>query len=147
MKKAESFFSEEEKGRILEAIQAAEKNTSGEIVVHLENKCSAEVLDRASYIFGKLKMHETEKRNGVLIYLALIDRKFAILGDAGIHAATPDNFWDKIKENMASYFKESKFLEALVEGIEMTGKALKEYFPYQEDDVNELKNDISFGKK
>ncbi|MBA7513992.1 hypothetical protein ES705_06010 [subsurface metagenome] len=146
MTKAELFFNKDEKARILEAIKSAEKETSGEIRVHLENKCTEDVLDRASYLFGKLKMHKTEKRNGVLFYLAIQDKKFAILGDAGINAVTPEDFWDTIKDTMSALFIEVKFSEGLIQGIDMAGKALQEFFPYQEDDVNELRDDISFGK-
>lgn len=125
---------------------ASEKNTSGEIRVHLENHCHGDVLDRAALLFETLKMHKTDKRNGVLFYLAVEDRKFAILGDAGINAVTPDNFWDKIKEKMLISFSEGKFSEGLCTGIQMAGEALQEHFPYQKTDVNELTDDLSYGK-
>ena len=140
------FFSTEEKSKIVEAIKHAELNTSGEIRLHLENRCKKDALDRATYIFEKLKMHKTELRNGVLFYLAVKDQKFAILGDAGINAKVPDNFWDNIKEHMLSNFKEGKYSAGLEEGIKMTGEQLKKHFPYQSDDVNELSDEISFGK-
>jgi uncharacterized membrane protein len=146
MKKAEDFFTNEEKEKIIEAIKSAEKDTSGEIRVHLENNLKDDVLDRAAFLFEKLKMHSTEERNGVLFYLAVKDRKFAILGDAGINAVTPENFWDEIKDKMSSYFKEGQYTEGLVSGIAMAGKALKIHFPYKSDDVNELSDEISFGK-
>lgn len=146
MAKAEQFFTGEEKKLILQSIKTAEKDTSGEIRVHLENRCPGDVLDRAAFLFEKLKMHQTEKRNGVLFYLAVADRKFAILGDAGINAVTPDNFWDEIKDTMTALFSENKFAEGLSKGIEMTGEAMHKYFPYQQDDINELPDDISFGK-
>ncbi len=146
MKTAEQFFTSEEKKQILQSIQAAEKDTSGEIRVHLENKCPVDVLDRAAFLFEKLKMHKTEKRNGVLFYLAIVDRKFAILGDAGINAVTPDDFWDQIKVTMSALFSEGKFAEGLSKGIHMTGEALRKNFPYQQNDINELPDDISFGK-
>jgi uncharacterized membrane protein len=146
MKKAEDFFTNEDKAKIVEAIIIAEKDTSGEIRVHLENSVEGDVLDRAAYLFQKLKMHNTDKRNGVLFYLAVKDRKFAIIGDGGINAVTPENFWDGIKDNMLSFFKDEKFTEGLVNGIVMAGKALKEHFPYQSDDINELSDEISFGK-
>jgi uncharacterized membrane protein len=146
MKTADTFFTPEEKNRILEAIRTAEKDTSGEIRVHLENHCREDVLDRASNIFAKLKMHKTEKRNGVLFYMAIADKKFAILGDAGINAVVPGNFWDEIKQEMAEYFAEGKFTEGMAKGIEKAGKALKKDFPWQKDDINELPDDISFGK-
>jgi uncharacterized membrane protein len=144
--KPENFFTKEEKQIIVEAIQVAEHNTSGEIRVHIENTCKEDVLDRATYIFEKLKMHETAKRNAVLFYLSINDHKFAILGDAGINAITPDDFWDTIKETVLSHFKKSEFIEGLKQGILMTGNALKDNFPYMSDDVNELSDEISFGK-
>ena len=144
---AVNFFNREEKARIKSAIQEAELNTSGEIRVHIENRCREDVMDRAAWWFAKLEMHKTELRNGVLFYLAIKDRKFAILGDAGINAVTPDDFWDKIKENMLAHFTEGRFTEGLSEGILMAGEQLKVNFPHQKDDVNELSDDISFGGK
>ncbi len=143
--KADKFFSEEEKKEILGAIKEAELNTSGEIRIHIENKCNENVLDRAAFLFEKLNMHKTEKRNGVLFYLAISDQKFAILGDVGINQVTPDDFWDEIKEEVISCFKDARFIEGLKTGILKTGMALKDKFPYQLDDVNELPDDISFG--
>jgi uncharacterized membrane protein len=147
MTKAEDFFTKEDKEKIVEAIKSAEKNTSGELRVHLENSLKGDVLDRAAFLFQKLGMHNTEKRNGVLFYLAVKDRKFAIIGDAGINAVTPENFWDEIKDRMVSCFIKDNFAEGLIHGIDMAGEALKKYFPYQSDDVNELSDEISFGKK
>ena len=144
---AVNFFSKEEKALIKSAVQEAELNTSGEIRVHIENRCREDVMDRAAWWFAKLEMHKTEKRNGVLFYLAVKDRKFAILGDAGINAVTPEDFWDQIKEKMLAHFRESRFAEGLREGILMAGEQLKAHFPYQKDDVNELSDDISFGGK
>jgi len=143
--KPSKFFSKEEKDSIKQAVAKAELNTSGEIRVHIEGVCADDVLDRAAYIFEKLGIHKTEKRNGVLFYLAVKDRKFAILGDAGINEVTPDNFWDNIKDVMFNYFKENKFTEGLVTGIKMAGEQLKSHFPYMKDDVNELSDEISFG--
>ncbi len=143
----QKYFSEENKLQITNAIRVAELNTSGEIRVHIEKKCKGNVLDRAAYLFGKLEMHKTELRNGVLFYLAIEDRKFAILGDAGINQKVPDNFWEEIKEGMASDFKEGNFTKGLSEGIIKAGDQLKKHFPYQQDDVNELSDEISFGEK
>ncbi|MBN1118939.1 MAG: TPM domain-containing protein [Bacteroidales bacterium] len=144
--KADKFFTDKQKKTIVEAIAEAENNTSGEIRVHIENTCSEDVLDRAAFLFEKLEMHKTEKRNGVLFYLAVNDRKFAILGDAGINAVTSADFWDKIKEELILHFKESNFTEGLSKGIRMSGEALKQHFPYKTDDKNELTDEISFGK-
>ncbi len=144
---AQSFFTEEEKKQITDAIKKAELNTSGEIRLHVEGKCPEDVLDRAAYWFEKLEMHKTELRNGVLFYLAVSDQKFAILGDAGLNAKVPGDFWEKIKAHMLSKFKEGLYTAGLAEGILMAGEQLKSNFPHQTDDVNELSDEISFGKK
>lgn len=143
---AANFFSREQKDQIRSAVAEAELNTSGEIRVHIDNHCREDVLDRAAWWFGRLEMQKTEKRNGVLFYLAVKDKKFAILGDAGINSVTPEHFWDHIKEAMLEEFSGDRFCEGLCKGISMAGEALQEHFPHQEDDVNELPDDISFGK-
>lgn len=143
---ASKFFTSKQKQQIINAIKEAELNTSGEIRVHIENHCKKEVLDRAATVFAALKMHKTKLRNGVLFYLAIKDHKFAILGDGGINAVVPDNFWDNIKEMMQHEFTENEFTEGLSSGIKMAGEQLKAHFPYQPDDINELNDDISFGE-
>ena len=140
------FLGKENESLIVKAIGKAENQTSGEIRVHVENKCSEEVLDRAAWLFKKLKMHETKDRNGVLIYLSVNDRKFAIIGDAGINKVVPEGFWNDIKEMMIGHFKKGEFAIGLINGIEKTGEHLKQYFPHQDDDVNELPDEISYGK-
>ncbi|APF17510.1 protein of unknown function DUF477 [Caldithrix abyssi DSM 13497] len=139
------FLSKEEQQQIIRAIQEAEKETSGEIRLHIESRCKDDPLERAKAIFQKLKMHQTALRNGVIVYLAADDRKFAIWGDKGINEKVPENFWEDVKEAMAELFKQNRFAEGLEKGISMIGDKLKEYFPYQSDDVNELSDDISFG--
>jgi len=138
------YFSEESKLKITNAIRSAESNTSGEIRVHIEKHCKGDVLDRAAYIFDKLQMQRTDLRNGVLFYLAYDDRKFAILGDAGINQKVPDNFWEEIKDEMTVEFGEGNFADGLSKGIMKAGDKLKKHFPWQEDDVNELPDEISF---
>ena len=145
--KPSEFLNKEQQKLITDAIKEAELNTSGEIRVHIEADCKEDVLDRAAFMFEKLAMHKTELRNGVLFYLSVIDKKFAILGDAGINAVTPDNFWEEIKETVISHFKKNEFDLGLSAGIKMAGEALKKHFPYQSDDVNELSDEISFGKE
>jgi uncharacterized membrane protein len=142
--KASTFFSKEQQERILNSIKEAEKETSGEIRIHIETSCDGDVLDRAAWIFRKLGMHKTAGRNGVLFYLAVSNRKFAILGDAGINSKVPEGFWDKIRELLMQNFKDNKFTEGLSEGILLAGEQLKTHFPYKSDDVNELPDDISF---
>lgn len=142
---AKSFFTKQQKEDIKQAILNAELDTSGEIRVHIENNCNGDVKDRAAYIFNKLRIHKTELRNGVLFYLAIKNRKFAILGDQGINLVVTENFWDKIKNSMMDHFRENEFTEGLIGGINCTGIQLKKHFPYQTDDINELSDEISFG--
>jgi uncharacterized membrane protein len=142
----QKYFTEENKLQITNAIRVAEMNTSGEVRLHIEKYCKGDALDQAAYVFGKLEMHKTLLRNGVLFYLAVEDRKFAILGDAGINQKVPVDFWDKTKELVLSKFREGNITEGLTSGILMAGEQLKAHFPYLEGDKNELNNDISFGK-
>jgi len=142
-----NFFTSQEKEDITIAIKNAELDTSGEIRVHVENTCKGDVKDQAAYLFEKLEMQKTEQRNGVLFYLAIKNRKFAILGDVGINKVVEDNFWDNIRDHMLNHFRENNFVDGLVEGITMAGQQLKKHFPYQKDDVNELSDEISFGKE
>ena len=141
---ARSFFTKEEQQNIVAAIKEAELNTSGEIRVHIENHCKEEALERAAEVFYDLKMNRTAARNGILFYLAVKDHKFAIIGDEGINKEVEHDFWNDIKDEMISNFKENKFAEGLIAGILKCGDKLKEYFPYQNDDVNELSDEISF---
>ncbi len=144
MSNAASFFTENQKGRITQAITDAELNTSGEIRVHLENHCREDVLDRAAYLFDKLDMKKTEMRNAVLFYVAVKDRKFAILGDSGINSLVEENFWQEVKDILLTHFKNGDFTEGLEAGISKAGEKLKKHFPYQTDDMNELSNEITF---
>lgn len=141
------FFTEAEINRINLAIEEAEKNTSGEIRVHIDLKCKEDVMDRAAFIFEKLEMHKTVLRNSVLFYLATEDHKFAILGDVGINQKVPENFWDQIKEGMLAHFKNGEFTEGISIGVKMAGEELSAHFPFKKDDIDELDNTISFGKK
>lgn len=142
---AKNFFSNEEKDDIKQAILDAELNTSGEIRVHIENKHKGDVLERAVYIFKKLRMDQTGQHNGVLFYLSIQTRSFAIIGDEGINAAVPEGFWESSKKLMINHFREGRFTQGLVEGIAEAGVQLKRHFPFQAEDVNELSDDISFG--
>ncbi|MDX9845648.1 MAG: TPM domain-containing protein [Tenuifilaceae bacterium] len=144
---ADEYFKLGERIRIVDAVKQAEKNTSGEIRVHIENHTKKDILDRAADVFALLKMHKTEQRNGVLFYLALNDKQFAVLGDAGINAVVPKDFWESIKDEMVKHFAQNDFTQGLITGITMAGVKLKEHFPYQTDDVNELPDEISFGKQ
>ncbi len=144
MAKASTFFNEEQKAKILASIKEAEEASSGEIRVHIETSFEGDVLDRAAWVFKKLGMHKTALRNGVLFYLAVETRKFAVIGDVGINAKVHKDFWNSTKEVMLKNFREGNFTEGLSKGIILAGEQLKTHFPHQKDDVNELPDDISF---
>jgi uncharacterized membrane protein len=143
--KTRRFFSNKEKEKIIEAIRQAESLTSGEIRVHVESKSGKDPLLRAQEVFTSLGMTDTELRNGVMIYLAIKERKFAIIGDRGIDQVVPKNFWEETKDRMKALFKEGKFAEGICLGIASTGEHLAAYFPCQPGDINELSNEISEG--
>lgn len=144
MSNAVNILNREEDRQVVEAIQQAERNTSGEIKVHIENHCKGNVEQRSLFVFKHLKLNETKLHNGVLIYLSVKDRKFAILGDEGIDKVVEEGFWNDVKDLMLSHFKEGRFAEGLVQGIQRCGEKLKAYFPYQTDDINEIPDDISY---
>ena len=144
MSNAITILNREEDHRIVKAIKQAEKNTSGEIKVHIENHCKGNVEERSLFVFNRLKLNKTKLRNGVLIYLAVKDHKFAILGDEGINKVVEDGFWNDVKDLMQSRFKENRFADGLEEGIMRCGEKLKNFFPYQSDDTNEVPDDISY---
>ena len=137
----------EQEAALVEAIRQAELRTSGEIRVHLEDTCpTPEPLDRAAQVFAELGMHHTAQRNGVLFYLAWQSRQFAIIGDTGINAAVPDDFWETAKENVLHHFRTEKYVVGLEQGIRLAGEQLRRYFPYDAaTDENELDDSISFG--
>ncbi len=130
----------------MSAIRNAEKQTSGEIRVHIDNKCPKPVLEQAYEIFMRLGMSETEAKNGVLIYLSLDDRKVAIIGDSGIDGCVEANFWEDVKERMIDFFRKGHITEGICDAIGLTGEKLKIHFPYRDDDKNELSDEISFEK-
>lgn len=143
---AKSFLSPAEREDIQRTIAEAELQTSGEIRVHIEDAFKGEIMSRGQEVFKKLKMHETNEHNGVLFYLAVKDRSFAIIADAGINTKVPEGFWEAISKEMSSEFAQGRFVQGLITGISMSGEQLKFYFPRQSNDKNELSNDISFGE-
>ena len=142
-KPVDQFLTTDEQEQVIAAIKQAELKTSGEIRVHIERHHEDEPYARATEIFGKLGMHETAQRNGVLIYVATGDHRFAIIGDEGIDAVTPDDFWESTKDAMQTLFRVGRFADGLVAGIMSVGTELLHHFPYQDDDENELPDEIS----
>jgi len=145
MSKVEDFLTPEEEQAVVEAIRMAEKETSGEIRVHIEKSTSIAAYDRALEVFHFLNMHETALKNGVLIYVAVSDKVFAICGDKGIDDVVSEDFWDSTKEAMAAHFKDGNFKQGLIDGIRKAGVQLQQYFPCADDDSDELSNEISKG--
>lgn len=145
MTKVEGFLSDFEEQEIVKAIQNAENNTSGEIRVHIENTSHKNPVDRALEVFYLLKMDATKQRNGILLYVAVESKQFAILGDEGIHKKVSDDFWNEEKELVLSHFAKKEYMKGLVRAIEQIGEKLKGYFPHQSNDINELPNEISKG--
>ncbi|WP_285652050.1 TPM domain-containing protein [Allomuricauda sp. NBRC 101325] len=145
MSHVEEFLTAEEEKEIINAIVEAEKNTSGEIRVHIEATAKIDHFSRAQQIFHFLKMDNTKEGNGVLIYVAVDDHKFVIYGDSGIDRAVPKGFWDTTKDVMQSHFKKGHFKQGIVEGILVAGKELEAHFPWDHNDTNELNNAISKG--
>ncbi|MCE3295775.1 MAG: hypothetical protein K0R65_1489 [Crocinitomicaceae bacterium] len=141
---AKDFFTEAQQQEVIAAISAAELNTSGEIRLHLVDSCAGDPKEEAIAVFEKLGMTATELRNGVLIFLAVQDKKFAIIGDKGINEAVPADFWDSIRDEILSNFKQGDYLRGLRQGISHVGEKLKAHFPFSDEDKNELSNDISF---
>ena len=145
MSKVEDFLSAQEEQEIVEAILQAEKNTSGEIRVHLESHTRLDHFDRAKEVFHILKMDNTKEENGVLIYVAVNDKKFAICGDKGIHKVVPPNFWETTKDVIQNHFSKGNYKEGIVAGILKAGIELESHFPWRHGDINELSNEVSKG--
>ncbi|WP_372945948.1 TPM domain-containing protein [Muriicola sp.] len=143
--KVEAFLTQEEEQEIVDAIRQAEKNTSGEIRVHIEHHTDADHYERAQEVFHELEMDKTRDANGVLIYIAVLDRTFVIYGDRGINEVVPKTFWNDTKEVIQTYFKQGQFKQGIVEGILKAGEELKGHFPIKSDDTNELSNEVSKG--
>ena len=129
---------------IINAIGDAEKNTSGEIRIHLDNICKVNPVKRAEEVFLRLGMDKTAQRNGVLIYLACKSKVFAIIGDKGINDVVPEGFWNDISAAMANHFRNGDFAIGLEAAVRAVGEKLKAFFPYSSDDINEQPDEISF---
>ncbi|HBR55784.1 MAG TPA: hypothetical protein DEA82_16995 [Flavobacteriaceae bacterium] len=145
MSKVEDFLTADEEMAIVEAIRTAEKNTSGEIRVHLEAHSKTDAFDRAADVFDFLHMNNTKLNNGVLIYIAVEDRTLVIMGDKGINDVVPPHFWESTKDAIIEKFKKGDMKQGLVDGILKAGEQLKKHFPRKNNDTNELPDDISVG--
>ena len=131
--------------RIIQAIIDAEKNTSGEIRVHLEKICGEDIMNRSAAVFARLHMHKTKLRNGVLFYIAYEDRKYCIIGDAGINAVVGEDFWEEETAILAKGFGAKDFNKGICDGIARVGVELRKHFPFDKGLSGELPNEISYG--
>lgn len=142
---AHAHFTPADERALERAIEQVESLTSAEIRIHVESRCPAEVLDRAAECFAALNMHLTAARNGVLLYLAIRDRKFAVIGDVGIHQFVGDDFWEQVQTAAHASLASNRWTDGLLEATAAVGNALVEHFPVADDDENELTNAISWG--
>ncbi len=145
MSQVEDFLTAAQEQQIIEAIRLAERNTSGEIRVHIEKSTSIAAYQRAMEVFHLLKMDNTKLQNGVLIYVAVDNHEFAICGDKGIDAVVPSDFWDCTRDAMQQQFKQGLFMQGLIDGVTRAGEKLRQYFPWEHGDTDELSNEISKG--
>lgn len=146
-RKNKPIFSDEQTQKLVNAIREAELQTSGEVRVYVERHCKyVDAIDRAGKVFDALEMDKTDLHNGVLFYVATVDRQIAIYADKGIHEATGRAFWNETLENAINIIKKEDIISGLCNAIQQVGAALHNYFPYNKDtDKNELPDDIVFG--
>jgi len=146
MIKITDYISLEDEKEIVEAIKKGEKQTSGEIRLHIEMNCPIDKpFDRALQVFEQLEMHKTDLQNGILIYVALKDHKLVVCGDKGINDILGQKYWEDTVTMMTGYFKNNQYKKGLIEGVTEIGQKLKQHFPFQSNDTNELSDDISKG--
>ena len=145
MSKVEAFLTPEEEQEIISAIRTAEKNTSGEIRIHMEASSEKDHYERALEVFHHLKMDNTKDANAVLVYIAVKDHQFVICGDKGINEVVPKDFWNTTKDIMQNHFKQGRYKLGIVDGVLKAGEELQIHFPWQTDDEDELSNEISKG--
>ncbi len=138
------LLSKEEEDRLIKAIELAEKQTSGEIRVHIEKESKEEAVTACVAKFHELEMQNTKQRNAILFYLAYKSKSFAVWGDEGIHEIVKDEFWKSITDSAIEHFRESDYITGLEKAIGLCGEQLKQHFPLQHDDKDELPNQISY---
>lgn len=143
--RAEEFLTTEELKRVRLAIGEAEKRTSGEIRVHLDDLIADNALDHAAFVFEELEMDRTKSRNGVLIYVSVVDRKVAVIGDSGINSKVDQGFWDDVLKLLVNAFRAGENSQGLVDAVALVGEKLSQFFPFEMGDDNELSNEVSIG--
>ena len=139
------FMAESDLDAVAGAVAEAEAGTSGEIRVHLDARCPGDPMTRAVEVFERLGMHRTALRNGVLVYLAIHDRKLAVIGDAGVHERVAPGYWEGLKETLVGHVREGRPRDGLVAAVRDVGETLRRHFPRAPDDRNELTDEVSLG--
>ena len=140
----EDFIPLEGQRRIAQAITEAERKTSGEICVHATPHCLGETLPQAEAVFNAMGLYRTQRRNAVLIYIAYRDRKVAILGDEGVNRQVSEGFWDEALQLLTYHLKRHSPVEGICAAVALIGDLLKDLFPADRDDINELSNEVSY---
>jgi len=141
---SQNFLTEKQEHFIIEAIASAEKKTTGEIRLHIEHHSERDPLERAARIFHELGMDQTELQNGILIYIATEDRKVAVYAGKGIHRQVKNSYWDDVIKIILDHFKKGEFEEGIADAVQEVGNKLRELFPYEQKDKNELSDEISY---
>lgn len=139
-----SYFSKAEENRIINAIQSAEAQTSGELRVHVSHRKDTDALKTTQELFNELRMFNTRHRNGVLIHISITSKAFAIYGDKGINKVVPNNFWETTRNIIQEHFVKGNMVEGICAGVASIGEQLKEHFPWQNNDINELPDEITY---
>ena len=137
------FLSAADLDAVAAAVTAAEARTAAEIRVHLDHRCPGDPMARAVAIFERLGKHRTELRAGVLVYVAVADRKLAVIGDAGIHTCVGQAYWDGLVARVLAHLRQERPREGLVDAVRAIGDALAAHFPRRPDDRNELSDRVS----
>ena len=132
--------------RVKKAIEEAEDQTSGEIMVSVAPFFWGSVEKAARLAFVRLGITRTQARNGVLFFIVPSRKKFVVIGDQGIHEKVGQDFWNDVASHLSRHFRSGDFTEGLIHGIAEVGRQLASHFPYNRStDVNELSDDIDFG--
>jgi uncharacterized membrane protein len=141
-----NFFTKQESDIIVSQIASIELITIGELRIHVEDLCSGDPYLRAVEVFNKLEMYKTISQSGIIIYLASEDKKLSIIGDKGIHDKVGAGFWTQIVADVNEEITQKSVFEGISLAVDLVGKKLIEHFPEQNKPVNELSNEISYGK-
>jgi uncharacterized membrane protein len=127
-----------DEGRVRAAIEVAEQRTSGEIVVSIANWYWGNPERAARLAFDRLGIANTQRRNGVLVFIAPRRRRLVVITDTGIDAVLGAAFCETVVAAIAERFRTGDLTGGLVHGIEVMATQLAVHFPRGADDRNEL---------